>query len=79
MAPILAMPPFAGNLRRMMFEFTQLSTSELCIVVPAAVLLALVGTFPATAEICVGTCGSFGANGVVTQEAKAALRRIPGP
>ena len=32
----------------------------------AAVLLALGGTFPANAEICVGTCGSLGANGAVT-------------
>jgi hypothetical protein len=32
----------------------------------AAVLLALGGTFPASAEICVGTCGSLSANGAVT-------------
>lgn len=31
-----------------------------------AVLLALVGTLPASADTCVGTCGSLGADGVVT-------------
>ena len=32
----------------------------------AAVLLALVGTLPASADTCVGTCGSLSANGVVS-------------
>ena len=32
----------------------------------AAVLVALIGAFPASADTCVGTCGSLGADGVVT-------------
>jgi hypothetical protein len=33
----------------------------------AAVLLALIGTFPASGATCIGTCGLLGVDGVVTQ------------